>query len=282
MCPDMKGLKHMLIVVLMSVILPLQASEAHHDSPQDSEIDVGEMLFGHIGDSYGWHITDWGGKHVTIPLPCIVYSRQTGWHCFMSTRVEHGHEYKGFSIAEEGRYKDKIVETGSDGEQIRPFDISITKNVCSLIFTGLLLISLVLSAAGWYRRHDASEEAPGGFTGLVEMMVVMVNDDLIRPSVGEKDYRKYAPYLLTIHQQPSGYCAVLPRRSKCDGKYSRDPGSGHVYLCGREPVRQQALLEGDSVAGCSGLPEVPDSDNADYRAVWLDSKAFLIDGQAVC
>ena len=77
MCPDMKGLKHMLIVVLMSVILPLQASEAHHDSPQDSEIDVGEMLFGHIGDSYGWHITDWGGKHVTIPLPCIVYSRQT-------------------------------------------------------------------------------------------------------------------------------------------------------------------------------------------------------------
>ena len=163
----------------------------------DPEVDVAQMLFGHIGDSYGWHITDWGGKHVTIPLPCIVYSRTSGWHCFMSTKVEHGHEYEGFFIATEGKYKDKIVERGGDGEYIRPFDISVTKNVCSLIFTGLLLIALVLGAARWYRRHDASQEAPGGFAGLVEMMVMMVNDDLIRPSVGEKEYRKYAPYLLT-------------------------------------------------------------------------------------
>jgi F-type H+-transporting ATPase subunit a len=167
------------------------------EQAREAEVNVGELLFGHIGDSYGWHITDWGGKHVTIPLPCIVYSRTSGWHCFMSTKVEHGHEYEGFFIATEGKYKDKIVERGSDGEYIRPFDISVTKNVCSLIFTGLLLIALVLGAARWYRRHDASQEAPGGFAGLVEMMVMMVNDDLIRPSVGEKEYRKYAPYLLT-------------------------------------------------------------------------------------
>lgn len=174
---------------LQELAAPEQAREA--------EVNVGELLFGHIGDSYGWHITDWGGKHVTIPLPCIVYSRTSGWHCFMSTKVEHGHEYEGFFIATEGKYKDKIVERGSDGEYIRPFDISVTKNVCSLMFTGLLLIALVLGAARWYRRHDASQEAPGGFAGLVEMMVMMVNDDLIRPSVGEKEYRKYAPYLLT-------------------------------------------------------------------------------------
>ena len=163
------------------------------------EVDVAQMLFGHIGDSYGWHITDWKGQHVTIPLPCIVYSRQSGWNVFMSSRVEHGHAYNGLFLAEEGRYEGKIVEEGPDGELTRPFDISITKNVASLMFTALLLIFLVLGSARWYRRHDAVEEgAPGGVAGLMEMMIMMVNDDLIRPSVGEHCYRKYAPYLLTV------------------------------------------------------------------------------------
>jgi F-type H+-transporting ATPase subunit a len=162
----------------------------------DNEVDVGHMLFGHIGDSYGWHITDWNGKHVSIPLPCIVKAKD-GWCVFMSSRIEHGHEYKGLFIADEGRYEGKIVERGDDGELQRPFDISITKNVCSLMITALLLVLIVLGAAGWYRKNDASEGTPKGFTGLVEMMVMMVNDDLIKPSIGEKEYRKYAPYLLT-------------------------------------------------------------------------------------
>ena len=116
-------------------------SDPSADSP-----DVAHMLFGHIGDSYGWHITSWNGRHITIPLPCIVYSRTTRWHAFMSSRIEHGHSYKGFALAEEGRYKDKIIETAT---QVRPFDISITKNVASLMFTAILLISLILSARRW-------------------------------------------------------------------------------------------------------------------------------------
>ena len=162
----------------------------------EGKVDVGEMLFGHIGDSYGWHITDWGGNHVTIPLPCIVRS-STGWHVFMSSKIEHGHEYEGLLLAEEGRYKDKIVERGADGEYVRPFDISITKNVASLIFTAMLLIAIILCTARWYRRNDAGDAVPGGFTGLMEMMIMMVNDDIIKPSVGP-GYGKYAPYLLTV------------------------------------------------------------------------------------
>ena len=163
----------------------------------NNEVDVGHMLFGHIGDSYGWHITDWKGEHLTIPLPCIVYSRHTGWHVFMSSKIEHGHSYEGFYLAEEGRYADKIVEIGPGGEIERPFDISITKNVLSLFFTAILLISLILYARRWYARNDAREKAPGGFTGLVEMMVMMVYDDIIKDAVGPQ-YRRYSPYLLTI------------------------------------------------------------------------------------
>ena len=187
-----------LILVIALLVCPVVTGRAGNgvEHEQSSEIDVGEILFGHIGDSYGWHITDWKGKHVTIPLPCIVHS-STGWHFFMSSRIEHGHEHEGLFIAEEGRYEDKIVERGADGELVRPFDISVTKNVASLMIAAVLLISLVLATTRWYRRHDASEEAPQGFAGLMEMMIMMVNDDIIRPSVGEKHYRKYSPYLLT-------------------------------------------------------------------------------------
>ena len=189
----MKWLKVILLVALMAFAVPLSAAQA-----QEGEVDVAEMLFGHIGDSYGWHITDWNGSHVTIPLPCIVHS-STGWHVFMSSKVEHGHEYEGLFLADEGRYEGKIVEQMADGTIARPFDISITKNVASLMITALLLIALVLGTAKWYRNHDAAEEgAPKGFAGLMEMMIMMVNDDLIKPSIGEHCYRKYAPYLLTV------------------------------------------------------------------------------------
>ena len=183
----------MLCLALAFSVNSLNASDVAHD---ENEVDVGHMLFGHIGDSYGWHITDWNGQHISIPLPCIVKSKD-GWQAFMSSKIEHGHEYKGLFIAEEGRYEGKIVERGDDGKLIRPFDISITKNVCSLMITALILVLIVLGAARWYKKNDASENTPGGFTGLVEMMVMMVNDDLIKPSIGEKEYRKYAPYLLT-------------------------------------------------------------------------------------
>ena len=196
----MKLLRY-IYVVLAFVASSFAASASADVQDEDAaaaEVDVAGMLFGHIGDSYGWHITDWNGRHVTIPLPCIVRS-STGWHFFMSSKIEHGHEYEGLFLAEEGRYADKIVEYGPDGSLVRPFDISITKNVASLMITALLLIALVLGTAKWYRKHDAAEEgAPKGFAGLMEMMIMMVNDDLIKPSIGEHCYRKYAPYLLTV------------------------------------------------------------------------------------
>lgn len=190
----MRWLRNILTALVLVVATGSVACAAAESA---EEINVGDILFGHIGDSYGWHITEWNGSHISIPLPCIVRS-STGWHCFWSSRIAHGHSYKGLFIAEDGRYEGKIVEYGPDGGIVRPFDISITKNVASLMFTAVLLSIIVLSSARWYRRHDASRDgAPGGFKGLMELMVMMVNDEIIKPSVGEKHYRKYAPYLLT-------------------------------------------------------------------------------------
>ena len=187
----MRWWRYIVVILMASLCLSSQPAEASSDEADD--VDVSELVFGHIGDSYGWHITTWKGHHVTIPLPCIVRS-STGWHFFMSSKLEHGHVHEGLCISEDG----KIMELMPDGSVTRPFDISITKNVASLIFSAVLLVILVLSAARWYKKHDTvNEGAPKGFTGLMEMMVMMVNDDLVKPSIGEKHYKKYAPYLLT-------------------------------------------------------------------------------------
>lgn len=182
----MRRLKTLLIMLLALVPVALGAQE----------LDMNEYLFGHVGDSYEWHITTVGEHHVTIPLPVVVRSKTTGWHCFSSAKLEHGHSHDGFSIASEGRYAGKVVESVGGGEVARPLDISITKNVLGLMINSLLLVVLILLVARWYRKHDAREEAPRGFTGLMEMLIMMIEDDVIKPCVG-RDYKRYSPYLLT-------------------------------------------------------------------------------------
>ena len=177
-----------LIGLLLSLLLVPVAAPA-------AELDMDEYLYGHVSDSYEWHITTINGKPVSIPLPVIVRSATTGWHCFSSHHLEEG-PYLGFRIAGKGEdHEGKIVED-TPGGPVRPLDISITKNVLGLMINCVLLVLLVLLGTRWYRKHDAREEAPGGFTGLLEMLVMMVEDDIIKPCVG-KDYRRYSPYLLT-------------------------------------------------------------------------------------
>ena len=199
-----------LFCLMVAVGLPVLAQEQEGEAasqtqdvitPQEEKentVDVKEIVFGHIGDSYEWHITTWGKTHITIPLPIIVYSGSTGWHMFLSSRLgENGGTYEGLSIAPEGsKYEGKLVEYDAAGEQVRPWDISITKVTFALLFNSILLLVIVLSVAHWYRKRLQGAKAPGGFVGFMEMFIMMVNDDIIKSCVGP-NYRKFAPYLLT-------------------------------------------------------------------------------------
>lgn len=162
-------------------------------------VDVKKIVFGHIGDSYEWHIATWGKTRIVLPLPVILYSKSSGWHAFLSSRLEeNGGSYEGFSIAPDGsKYEGKLVEKDAMGEEIRPWDISITKVGFAVIFNSLLLVFIILSVAQWYRKHPQDSAAPGGFVGFMEMFIMMVNDDIIKSCVGPK-YRKFAPYLQTV------------------------------------------------------------------------------------
>lgn len=176
----------------------IQRDSEGADSKAKNPVDVKGLIFGHIGDAYEWHITTWGHTRISIPLPIIVYSERTGWHVFLSSRLEeNGGAYEGLSIAPEGsKYEGKLVEHDEAGNEIRPWDISITKVSFALLFNSALLIIIVLSVAGWYRRHPKGDKAPGGFVGMMEMFIMAIHDDVIKSCVGP-NYRKYAPYLLT-------------------------------------------------------------------------------------
>jgi F-type H+-transporting ATPase subunit a len=171
----------------------------HLEAEEAESPDMKELILEHIGDAYEWHIATFGETHVSIPLPVIVKG-QSGWHLFSSSNFHHGQaEYKGFYISRSEEYKGKIVEKNNAGKETRPLDISITKNAASLLLSSALLITLILCIAHWYRKRAkrGEHEAPKGFVGMMEMFIMSINDDVIRPCAG-KNYKKFAPYLLTV------------------------------------------------------------------------------------
>ena len=197
---NMRYFKQLLLMLFL--LLQVVPSDAAGTSKQKEEpFDVTNMIMTHIQDSYEWHVTDIGEKSIIIHLPIIVRS-SSGWHVFSSDKFSEEVNDKGYhlgpeqlAIATVGEHAGKIVEI-NNGKEILPFDISITKTVAVLFINAFLLLLFILLPARWYRRHKAGDPAPGGFTGLVEMLVMYVEDNVVKPGVGE-GYQKYSPYLLT-------------------------------------------------------------------------------------
>ena len=190
-----------------------------------------DVVLEHIKDTHDWHVTDIKNadgtlEPIAIPLPVIVKS-STGWHVFLSSQFEHhAHEgvrplkadapaeLQGLAIATEGEHAGKIVENGSP-----VLDLSITKTVAVMFINVILLLCCILFSARWYKKRKASNNAPGGFVGFVEMMVMYVVDEIIKPGIG-KGYEKYTPYLLT--------CFFFIFTCNVMGLIPFPPGSGNV------------------------------------------------------
>jgi len=182
------------ILLVILGLLGVAAFTSNSESEEKGELNIKEMIFGHVQDAYNWHITTIGDKHISISLPCIVYG-QNGLDVFCSSKLGHeGHytEYNGYKIAEEGNYAGKIVEV-STGK--RPWDFSITKNVVSLLISCALLLIIFLSIAKKYKSNGFCK--PTGLQAVLEPLIVSLNDDIIKPSVG-KNHKKFTWYLLTV------------------------------------------------------------------------------------
>ena len=210
--------------VLLSICLLCLLPKGASATENSSHFDAGATIIEHVTDAYEWHILTYKEKHVSISLPVILLD-EGKLHLFSSSHLHHGEKaYGDYAVCPlAGAKKGKIVkikEVDSDldstalaGADIFPilteegekevmvdqdaslYDFSITKNVCALFISLIILFWMVLASARNYKKRGYG--APKGVARLVELLVVFVKDEVAKPAIGEK-YRKFLPYLLTI------------------------------------------------------------------------------------
>lgn len=185
----MKQLRSLFLLWLFA-LLPLAAGA--QEKGRGEKLDIPEIVLEHLSDSYEWHIATFGGKSVSIPLPIIVRSSETGqWTVCTAGSLPHNFFF-------DEQHHGKIYERMVDGTTERPLDLSFTKTVAQIWIVVIVLIVVFLSCAKWYKKRDEKSAAPSGFVGMMEMLVMAIYDDVVKASIGEKHFKPYAPYLLTV------------------------------------------------------------------------------------
>ena len=204
----MSGLKFqgnsLRVLLAVFLLLPVSGifSEASGIQEEgDKKFDPGSFIFDHIADAYDWHLFDIEGKHYSIPLPVILYTREKGLNIFFSSKFDHGHNaYRGFKLETEGPNRGKIIVVPVDGSKDHdaalPLNLSVTKNVLGMWFASLVILAIFLTIGKRYRTKPLAP--PKGIQSLFEPIVIFVIDDIVKPAIGDKKYERFLPYLLTL------------------------------------------------------------------------------------
>jgi F-type H+-transporting ATPase subunit a len=199
------------ILLSTSSFAAFSVSSDDTEETKEEEFQVTEMIMHHIKDAHDFHITDSKDHPISIPLPVILWT-ENGLTVFMSS--EFHHDNSGTVIVEKNgqrfiKYHEEIyyaeevananrsyITLGLEDhpENLHPMDFSITKLVFSMFLSmGLLLLIFGLSA-----RKYTKEGVPKGVAKFTEPLVVFIRDEVAIPNIGEKHYKKYLPFLLTI------------------------------------------------------------------------------------
>jgi F-type H+-transporting ATPase subunit a len=159
---------------------------------QDSEgiYNPVPTIMHHIADAHEWHLWGEGDNSFSIPLPVILYSEK-GLDIFMASDFDHGHS----KVIKEDRVyaidsHSHIVEEGG----LEIIDLSITKNVASMLISVFLLFLIMGTVSRSYSRKNAE---PSGLQGFIEPLILFVRDDIIKDNIGKK-HEKFTPLLLTF------------------------------------------------------------------------------------
>ncbi|WP_445735884.1 F0F1 ATP synthase subunit A [Mariniflexile sp.] len=184
-------------------------SDQNNDTKTSRKQEVKEEVTHHLLDSHDFGIysytDDETGEvhHVGFPLPIILWD--DGLKVFSSSRFHHGEK-----VAEvEGDYykidHGKIYRTDASGTikyneeghatNEKPLDVSITKGVFMMLVTAVLMFFLFRGLAKSYAKTRGIARGVGRF---FEPIVIYIRDDIAIANIGEKKYKKYMPFLLTI------------------------------------------------------------------------------------
>lgn len=180
-----RSLKNSIIALcLLASIVPFTANA----SSAEGKFDAGNMIFHHIGDSHEWHFATVGETHITLPLPVILYSPENGLTFFSSSKFHNAERSFGDYRLNEHDHIESI-----SGAKF--YDISITKNVASMLASAIILLTVFLSVAKMSQKNKG--KAPKGLQNALEPFIVFVRDEIAKEKIG-KNYERYLPYLLTV------------------------------------------------------------------------------------
>ena len=215
-----KSIKFLTIVAiaLFSISGYAVDSDKNQDPQKDggqvnTKTEVEEYILHHIKDSHDFSLFSYTSdsrerKHLGFPLPVILWSSE-GLVTFMSSEFHHNDD--GHVIVEKDGLKfakihSKIYELDSDAATVafddthhatnahKVLDFSITKSAFGLILIGALMLLWFSKLARQYK----TKKVPTGFGRILEPLVLYVRDEIARPNIGEKHYRRFTGYLLTV------------------------------------------------------------------------------------
>lgn len=193
-------------------------SDKKHDDQNDggrvnTKEEVEAYILHHIKDSHDFSLFSYTNdagerKHIGFPLPIILWTSE-GLVTFMSSEFHHNDD--GHVIVEKGGLKfakihSKIYELDKGASEVsfdethhatnahKVLDFSITKSVVGILLIGFLLLIWFSSLARQYK----TQKIPTGFARVLEPLVIYVRDEIARPNIGEKHYRRFTGYLLTV------------------------------------------------------------------------------------
>jgi len=218
------------LIALFSFTNSSNVLAASGSGDEEKEESKTEFIMHHIADDYQWHIITLGHTHVTIPLPVIIYDYEEGLKVFMSSdfydehhepiahggyMIDHGkiikvgaehndpdhaetvkeHHGPGSAGGHHEEHQEEVSEEHHAGSSAGFLDLSITKNVASLIISMILLLAVFFTVAKGYKKGVAT---PKGIQSLFEPIIVFIRDDIAKTNIGADKYERFMPYLLTL------------------------------------------------------------------------------------
>jgi len=193
-------------------------SDKKHDDQNDggrinTKEEVEAYILHHIKDSHDFSLFSYTSdegerKHIGFPLPIIIWSSE-GLVSFMSSEFHHnddGHEIVEKNGLKFAKIHSKIYEINKGATSVsfdethhatnahKLLDFSITKSVVGILLIGFLLLFWFSKLARQYK----TKQIPTGFARVLEPLVLYVRDEIARPNIGEKHYRRFTGYLLTV------------------------------------------------------------------------------------
>ncbi len=208
------------IVTALTLVLSsfmMSANDGKSSQKQEGEVDtpqeIKEYTAHHLKDSHDFHFFSYsdelgGRKHIGFPLPVILWTSE-GLKVFLSSEFHHNDdgtvlvEKEGVKLA---KIHGKIYELNGGETSVsfdeshhainakKVLDFSITKSVVGILIAGLLMLLGFSSLAKSYKKGAI----PTGVGRFLEPLVMYVRDEMAIPNIGEKHYRKFMGFLLTL------------------------------------------------------------------------------------